>query len=35
MTTINQTTLPERLDKAYFFITGDQCALTDIRISRA
>ncbi len=30
----NVTTIPEGVSKVYFYITGDQCALTDIHINR-
>lgn len=29
---VNQTLLPEKAEKLYCFITGDQCAVSDIRI---
>lgn len=29
---VNQTKLPENLGKVYFYITGDQCAITQIKI---
>lgn len=30
--TVNQTRLPENVEKVYWYFTGDQCAITDIRI---
>lgn len=35
VTTINHTTLPKDVEKVAFFLTGDQCAITDIRIKQA
>ncbi len=35
MEIMNTTTIPEGISKVYFYITGDQCALTDIHINKA
>ena len=32
--TVNQTRLPEKVEKVYCYLTGDQCAITNIRISK-
>jgi len=33
--TVNQTKLPEKVDKVYCYLTGDQCAITNIRINKS
>ncbi len=33
VTTVNRTVLPESTEKVYCFFTGDQCAITNIRIN--
>lgn len=33
VTTIIHSIIPKEIEKVYFFFTGDQCALTDIRIN--
>jgi len=35
LTTLNQTKLTENVKKLYCYFTGDQCAITDIRIEKA
>lgn len=34
LATVNQTKLPEKVDKVYCYLTGDQCAITNIRVTR-
>ena len=34
LATVNQTKLPEKVDKGYCYLTGDQCAITNIRVTR-